>query len=49
MYLPTTLTPAQVRNSFSTPETVSFWQLPELYPLVRELGFRDRRLPPAVP
>jgi lipopolysaccharide export system permease protein len=24
----TTLTPAQVRNSFSTPETVSFWQLP---------------------
>src|SRR6202020_2126292 len=26
--LPTTLTPAQVRNSFSTPETVSFWQLP---------------------
>jgi lipopolysaccharide export system permease protein len=27
-YLSTTLTPAQVRNSFSTPETVSFWQLP---------------------
>ncbi len=27
-YLPTSLTPAQVRNSFSTPETVSFWQLP---------------------
>jgi lipopolysaccharide export system permease protein len=26
--LPTNLTPAQVRNSFSTPETVSFWQLP---------------------
>ena len=26
--LATTLTPAQVRNSFSTPETVSFWQLP---------------------
>ena len=24
----TALTPAQVRNSFSTPETVSFWQLP---------------------
>src|SRR5439155_1506933 len=24
-YLTTTLTPAQVRNSFSTPETVSFW------------------------
>jgi lipopolysaccharide export system permease protein len=26
--LVTSLTPAQVRNSFSTPETVSFWQLP---------------------
>jgi len=26
--LATTLTPAQVRNTFSTPETVSFWQLP---------------------
>jgi lipopolysaccharide export system permease protein len=26
--LATTLSPAQVRNSFSTPETVSFWQLP---------------------
>ncbi|NGX97513.1 MAG: LPS export ABC transporter permease LptG [Candidatus Afipia apatlaquensis] len=25
----TTLTLAQVRNSFSTPETVSFWQLPD--------------------
>jgi lipopolysaccharide export system permease protein len=27
-YLTTSLTPAQVRNSFATPETVSFWQLP---------------------
>jgi lipopolysaccharide export system permease protein len=27
-FIATTLTPAQVRNSFSTPETVSFWQLP---------------------
>jgi len=27
--LSTTLTPAQVRNTFSTPETVSFWQLPD--------------------
>jgi lipopolysaccharide export system permease protein len=27
-FLPTSLTPAQVRNSFATPETVSFWQLP---------------------
>jgi lipopolysaccharide export system permease protein len=28
-YLNTPLTPAQVRNSFATPETVSFWQLPD--------------------
>ncbi len=28
MLLATSLTAAQVRNSFSTPETVSFWQLP---------------------
>src|SRR5205823_10915941 len=28
LYITTTLTQAQVRNSFSTPETVSFWQLP---------------------
>jgi lipopolysaccharide export system permease protein len=27
-FLTTSLTSAQVRNSFSTPETVSFWQLP---------------------
>ena len=29
LLLATNLTPAQVRNSFSTPETVSFWQLPD--------------------
>jgi len=29
LLLATNLTPAQVRNSFSTPETVSFWQLPQ--------------------
>jgi lipopolysaccharide export system permease protein len=28
LLLKTNLTPAQVRNSFATPETVSFWQLP---------------------
>jgi lipopolysaccharide export system permease protein len=27
LFIPTSLTPAQIRNSFSTPETVSFWQL----------------------
>jgi lipopolysaccharide export system permease protein len=29
LLLATNLTPAQVRNTFSTPETVSFWQLPQ--------------------
>jgi len=37
--LPTSLTPAQVRNSFSTPETVSFWQLPEYIRSSESSGF----------
>ena len=37
--LPTTLTPAQVRNSFSTPETVSFWQLPAYIRSSENSGF----------
>jgi lipopolysaccharide export system permease protein len=37
--LPTTLTPAQVRNSFSTPETVSFWQLPTYIRSSESSGF----------
>ncbi|HEY8666496.1 MAG TPA: LPS export ABC transporter permease LptG, partial [Tepidisphaeraceae bacterium] len=37
--LPTTLTPAQVRNSFSTPETVSFWQLPNYIRSSESSGF----------
>ncbi len=37
--LPTTLTPAQVRNSFSTPETVSFWQLPTYIRSSENSGF----------
>ncbi len=37
--LPTTLTPAQVRNSFSTPETVSFWQLPSYIRSSESSGF----------
>ena len=39
MYLTTTLTPAQVRNSFSTPETVSFWQLPSYIKSSESSGF----------
>ncbi|OJU25112.1 MAG: LPS export ABC transporter permease LptG [Nitrobacter sp. 62-13] len=37
--LPTSLTPAQVRNSFSTPETVSFWQLPAYIRSSESSGF----------
>ena len=36
---PTSLTPAQVRNSFSTPETVSFWQLPGYIQSSESSGF----------
>jgi lipopolysaccharide export system permease protein len=38
-YLATTLTAAQVRNSFSTPETVSFWQLPGYIQSSESSGF----------
>jgi len=38
-FLSTTLTPAQVRNSFSTPETVSFWQLPGYIQSSESSGF----------
>jgi lipopolysaccharide export system permease protein len=37
--LPTELTPTQVRNSFSTPETVSFWQLPTYIHSSESSGF----------
>jgi lipopolysaccharide export system permease protein len=37
--LATTLSPAQVRNSFSTPETVSFWQLPSYIRSSESSGF----------
>jgi lipopolysaccharide export system permease protein len=37
--LPTELTQAQVRNSFSTPETVSFWQLPTYIRSSESSGF----------
>jgi lipopolysaccharide export system permease protein len=37
--LPTTLTRAQIRNSFSTPETVSFWQLPDYIRSSESSGF----------
>lgn len=39
MILPTTLTPRQAQNSFSTPETVSFWQLPTYIQSSESSGF----------
>ncbi len=39
LYIATTLTEAQVRNSFSTPETVSFWQLPSYIRSSESSGF----------
>jgi lipopolysaccharide export system permease protein len=36
--LPTNLTPEQVRESFATPETVSFWQLPTYIDLAEHAG-----------
>ncbi len=39
LILPTSLTPLQARNSFSTPETVSFWQLPSYIQSSESSGF----------
>src|SRR5256886_8056041 len=38
-FLATSLTPTQARNSFSTPETVSFWQLPSYIRSSASSGF----------
>ena len=46
--LATSLNPAQVRNSFSTPETVSFWQLPELHQVFGKLRICDSGISTAV-
>ena len=47
-YITTTLTQTQVRNSFSTPETVSFWQLPSYIRSSESSGFCDGRISAAV-
>ena len=39
LILPTSLSPNQARNSFSTPETVSFWQLPAYIRSSESSGF----------
>lgn len=38
LLLNTNLTPEQVRESFATPETLSFWQLPEYIERAEQLG-----------
>ena len=47
--LNTNLTPAQVRETFATPETVSFWQLPQYIDTAEHAGPGGVRLPPAIP
>jgi lipopolysaccharide export system permease protein len=37
-YLKTSLTPEQVRESFATPETVPFWELPEYIQIAEHAG-----------
>jgi lipopolysaccharide export system permease protein len=39
-HLPTSLTLEQVRESFATPETVPFWQLPTYIELAEQAGLR---------
>lgn len=37
--LPTTLTPERIQESFASPETLSFWDLPEFIAVLEEAGF----------
>ncbi len=41
--LPTTLTAEKILDSFSPPETISFWNLPGLIDLLEQAGFRANR------
>jgi len=36
---PTTLTPSQIQESFASPETISFWDLPSFIATARKAGF----------
>jgi lipopolysaccharide export system permease protein len=42
-HLPTNLSLAQIQDSFSKPETVSFWALPEFIKVLEESGFSALR------
>ncbi|MEO3433533.1 LPS export ABC transporter permease LptG [Inquilinus sp. CAU 1745] len=41
--LPTDLTPQSIEDSFATPETLSFWDLPEFIRTLEETGFSSLR------
>jgi lipopolysaccharide export system permease protein len=41
--LPTTLTPSQIQESFASPETISFWDLPRFIVTAQQAGFSATR------
>ena len=41
--LPTTLTPAQIQESFASPSTISFWDLPRFIATAQAAGFSATR------
>lgn len=41
--LPTTLTPSQIQESFASPATISFWDLPRFIETARQAGFSATR------
>jgi len=41
--LPTTLTPSQIQESFASPETLSFWDLPHFIRAAQDAGFSATR------
>ncbi|MEO0819089.1 MAG: LptF/LptG family permease [Pseudomonadota bacterium] len=43
MRLPTDLTPERIQESFASPETISFWELPGFIALLDEAGFSSAR------
>ena len=41
--IPTTLTPSKMEQSFASPETMSFWELPGFISLLEQSGFSTQR------
>ncbi|HEV2562675.1 MAG TPA: LPS export ABC transporter permease LptG [Rhizomicrobium sp.] len=41
--LPTTLTPSQIQESFASPDTISFWNLPHFISMAEAAGFSATR------